>query len=187
MIELPVPILGFVAWSGTGKTTLLTKLIPLLKTSGLRVALIKHAHHHFKIDHPGKDSHRLRKAGADQIVIASKHRIATIRETPEKTREPELEDVLENVHLEDIDLLLVEGFKMASIPKIEIHRHSLGKPYLYPDDRNIIALAQDTPAISPMAIEILPLNQAEEIAAFVLGWLDSQQSNSVISLSNVKT
>ena len=182
MNKLKVPILGVIAWSGTGKTTLLTQLIPLLKCRGLRIALIKHAHHQFEIDHPGKDSYRLRKAGAVQMVIASKHRIASIKELPDNDREPSLEDILENIDLENLDLILVEGFKMADIPKIELHRQSLNKPYLYPKDKNIIALAQDQPdSEMRRSIRCLDLNHVEQIADFMGSWIASRRSN-VVSL-----
>lgn len=168
MIDFPIPILGFAAWSGTGKTTLLSRIIPLLKAKGLRIALIKHAHHSFDIDHPGKDSHTLRKAGADEVVIASKHRIACIRETPAKQDEPSLKDMLSVVQIDRIDLVLVEGFKMEDIPKVELHRKCLDKPYLYPQDTNIIALAEDPCTEIPRhGIECLNLGQPAQIATFV--------------------
>ncbi len=182
MSEITVPVLGFIAWSGTGKTTLLTRLIPILKSEGLRLALIKHAHHHFDIDHPGKDSHRLRKAGADQIVIASKHRMATIREMPENQQEPQLEEILAGMRLDALDLILVEGFKMADIPKIELHRRDLSKPYLYPDDKHIIALAQDELSATSHPITHLDLNQPRQIADFVLEWVSKQASKPAVSL-----
>ena len=182
MNEITVPVLGFIAWSGTGKTTLLTRLIPILKAERLRIALIKHAHHHFDIDHPGKDSHRLREAGADQVVIASKNRIATIREMPEKKRDPTLEEILSGMRLDALDLILVEGFKMADIPKIELHRHDLSKPYLYPDDEHIIALAEDKPGAVSHPIILLDLNQPCQIADFVLAWVAKQAAKSVVSL-----
>lgn len=168
MIEFPVPILGFAAWSGTGKTTLLSRIIPLLKAKGLRIALIKHAHHSFDIDHPGKDSHTLRKAGADEVVIASKHRIAYVRETPTHQEEPSLKEMLSVIQPDAIDLVLVEGFKMADIPKLELHRKRLNKPYLYPQDTNIIAIAEDSDTdIHRHDIKKLDLDQAAQIAAFV--------------------
>ena len=184
MHEYSVPILGMIAWSGTGKTTLLSQLIPILKSGGLNMALIKHAHHQFDIDTPGKDSYRLREAGADQVVIASRKRVVTIRETPEKTQEPQLEDILKNMSFDGLDLVLVEGFKMADIPKIELHRHALARPYLYPKDKNIIAIAQDTPAIDPpKSITSLDLNRPGHIADYIFGWLARQRSIPPISLA----
>jgi molybdopterin-guanine dinucleotide biosynthesis protein MobB len=168
MIDFPGPILGFAAWSGTGKTTLLSQIIPLLKSRGLRVALVKHAHHSFDIDHPGKDSHILRKAGANEVVIASRHRIASVRETPGNQEEPRLIDILSIMKIDQLDLILVEGFKMEDIPKVELHRKSLNKPYLYPDDMNIIALAEDSDIkVDRPGIESLDLGQPGEIAEFV--------------------
>jgi molybdopterin-guanine dinucleotide biosynthesis protein B len=168
MIKFPLPILGFAAWSGTGKTTLLSQVIPLLKDRGLRIALIKHAHHSFDIDHPGKDSHTLRKAGANEIVIASKHRIASIRETPANQDEPSLIDMLSLIQVDQLDLVLVEGFKMEDIPKVELHRKCLNKPYLYPQDANVIALAEDQCTDVPRhGIECLDLDRPVKIADFV--------------------
>jgi molybdopterin-guanine dinucleotide biosynthesis protein MobB len=168
MIDFPIPVLGFVAWSGTGKTTLLSEVIPLLKTRGLRIALVKHAHHNFDIDHPGKDSYRLRKAGADEVVIASRHRIASVRETPSNQEEPSLKDILSVIQPENFDIVLIEGFKMEDIPKLELHRKCLNRPYLYPDDSNIIALALDSDTAGTRHdIECLDLRKPAQIASFV--------------------
>lgn len=181
-----VPVLGMIAWSGTGKTTLLARVIPILKSGGLNLALIKHAHHHFDIDTPGKDSYRLREAGANQVVIASKKRVVTIRETVDNEQEPQLEDILENVVFDDLDLVLVEGFKMADIPKIELHRQALARPYLYPEDKNIIAIAQSMPVVDPpKSIASLDLNKPEQIANFIFKWLERQRSTPPISLAKI--
>lgn len=139
MIRFPVPLIGFSAYSGTGKTTLLCKLIPLLKERGIRVGIIKHAHHSFDIDHPQKDSCKLRESGATKIVVTSRKRTAIIIEHPkeqskEQSKEqkvPSLTDALKNIHTKDLDLILVEGFKHADIDKIELHRKALDKPYIY--------------------------------------------------------
>jgi len=166
------PLLGFVAWSGTGKTTLLTKLIPILSARDLQVGVIKHAHHHFDIDQPGKDSYVLREAGAKQTLIASRHRMAWIRETGDEQDEPLLADALNALDLEELDLILVEGFKHEHFPKIELHRPGLGKPLLFPDDKDIIAIASDSPIDSGISIRdglrLLDLNRPEEIARFVI-------------------
>ncbi len=166
------PLLGFCAWSGTGKTTLLTKLIPLLSASGLQVGVIKHAHHRFDIDHPGKDSYVLREAGAKQILVTSRQRMAWIREIGEQQKEPSLADARNALDLEKLDLILVEGFKHEHFPKIELHRPGLGKPLLFPDDNDIFALASDRPIESGISIHdglsLLDLNQPEEIARFVI-------------------
>ena len=169
-----VPLLGFVAFSGTGKTTLLTKLIPLLKKQGLRVALIKHSHHQFEIDKPGKDSYRLRQAGADQVVIAAKKRIAWVEELKGEQEEAKLEDALNALRLEAVDLVLVEGFKGESYPKIELHRMALNKPYLYIEDEDIIAVATDKVSLSlpnSSEIKLLDINSPCSIVSFISQWL----------------
>ena len=163
------PALGFAAYSGTGKTTLLIKLLPLLKDKGLRVAMIKHAHHDFDIDTPGKDSYELRKAGADQVLIASNHRRALITETPEAS-EPRLEDLIDGLNLDVIDLVLVEGYRHLSFPKIELHRPSTGKSLIYPDDNDIIAVATDE-VFDTNGLPMLDLNNPHEISHFIQGWL----------------
>jgi molybdopterin-guanine dinucleotide biosynthesis protein B len=162
-----VPMLGFAAFSGTGKTTLLTQTIPILKHHGLRIGLIKHSHHNFQIDQPGKDSFRLRAAGASPVMLVSTHRRAIITEiTPE--REPRLDDQLKLFDQSELDLILVEGFKAEQFPKIELHRPSLNKPLLYPNDPNIIAIASDYALETPDYLTQLDINQPEMIAAFIL-------------------
>jgi molybdopterin-guanine dinucleotide biosynthesis protein B len=161
-----IPVLGFVAASGTGKTTLLTELIPLLKQDGLRIGLIKHSHHDFEIDQPGKDSFRLRKAGASPVMLVSRYRRAIITEfTPEQ--EPRLDDQLKQVDQSELDLILVEGFRTEQFPKIELHRPSLEKPLLYPNDPDIIAIATDAALDVPDYLPQLELNRPEMIAAFI--------------------
>ncbi len=173
-----VPVLGFSAYSGTGKTTLLTKLIPMLNLSGYQVGLIKHSHHRFEIDQPGKDSHTLRMAGATPVVLVSSHRRAVMTEF-NNPGTPKLEDQLLAIDQSDLDLVLVEGFKAASFPKIEIHRPSLNKPLLFPQDSNIIAIAtdikfeafqqylKDNSQVSPSPYP-LDLNNPEEISNFII-------------------
>ncbi len=172
MMDCDCPVLGFCAYSGTGKTTLLTKLLPLLKAEGLRIAVIKHAHHLFDIDQPGKDSYQLREAGADQMVIASRRRIAAITEFRTERSEPDLKEALACVDSRQLDLILVEGFKAEPFPKIELHRASLGKPLMYPHDPDIIAIASDIPvdAADPVLPQ-LDLNDPAAIARFVLNTL----------------
>ena len=133
------PVLGFAAYSGTGKTTLLTNLIPLLRESGLRIGLVKHAHHSFEPDQPGKDSYELRKAGASQVLVAS-YRIWALFCEQGEGDDPVLARLLEKLDAEDLDLILVEGFKHEAIPKIELHRPCLGFAPIYPDDPNVIAV-----------------------------------------------
>ncbi len=162
-----VPLLGFAAFSGTGKTTLLTQIIPILKHHGLRIGLIKHSHHNFQIDQPGKDSFRLREAGASPVMLVSTHRRAIITEiAPEQ--EPRLDDQLKLFDQSGLDLILVEGFKAEPFSKIELHRPSLNKPLLYPNDPNIIAIASDVALETPDTLTQLDINQSEMIAAFIL-------------------
>lgn len=165
----PIPLLGFAAWSGSGKTTLLTQLIPLLRTQGFRIALIKHAHHGFDVDHPGKDSYELRQAGAEQVLIASSRRIALMIENPEgQEQPPTLEAMVAQLNPQRADLILVEGFKRHPFPKIEIHRPSLGKPLLCVGDTSVIAVATDAPEAIPAGHQTLPLNDPQAIASFIV-------------------
>lgn len=168
------PLLGFVAFSGTGKTTLLEKLIPVLRQHGLRIALIKHAHHDFDIDTPGKDSYRLRQAGASQVMVASAKRWALINEHDESRDEPCLDELLRHLDPERFDLLLVEGFKHEHYPKIELWRSELAKPLLHPDDHTIIALACDKVPDGTNGIPLLDLNDIAAIARFVVDWVRAQ-------------
>ncbi|MDH5389360.1 MAG: molybdopterin-guanine dinucleotide biosynthesis protein B [Gammaproteobacteria bacterium] len=165
------PVLGFAAYSGTGKTTLLVKLIPLLKEMDLRVAMIKHAHHDFDIDEQGKDSYKLRKAGADQVLIASNYRRALIIETPECS-EPKLEDLIYSLNLDEVDLVLVEGYRHLPFPKIELFRPSTNKDLIYPGDGNILAVASDE-SVETGDLPLLDLNNPQEIADFIRQWLKS--------------
>ncbi|MGY6037853.1 molybdopterin-guanine dinucleotide biosynthesis protein B [Aeromonas sp. AE23HZ002T15] len=143
MINNPLPLLGFVAWSGTGKTTLLEQLIPRLRERGLRLGVLKHTHHQFDMDKPGKDSYRLRQAGASQVMAASSLRHALIRETPDG--EPPFAELLASFDWSRLDLLLIEGFKHEHFPKIELHRAAIGRPLMFPTDPDVIALVSDDP------------------------------------------
>ena len=171
-----VPLIGFVAFSGTGKTTLLTQLIPLLKSRGVRLAVIKHSHHQFDIDIPGKDSYELRQAGAQQVMVASRRRWALMVETPQQTTDPQLEYLLPHLDSEALDLVLVEGFKHAAIRKIELHRPSLQQPLLYPGDANIIAIASDATLSVKPPLPVLDLNNPAAIAEFIQSRIDSFES-----------
>lgn len=164
------PVLGFAAFSGTGKTTLLKQLIPLLADRGIRTGVIKHAHHNFDIDKPGKDSYELRKAGARQMLVASSRRWALMTET-DLDGDPELETLVGRLDPDSIDLVLVEGFKHVPYTRIELHRPALGHPLLYPDDSNIIAVATDTP-VDTGTLPLLDINDAAAITEFVLKWLN---------------
>ena len=169
MIDYPLPLLGFSAFSGTGKTTLLTRLLPLLKAEGLRIGVVKHAHNQFEIDHPQKDSYELRQAGADQMLVASRQRTAWVAEFRGNHEEPSLQQTLSALHPESLDLVLVEGFKREAFTKIELHRPSLGKPLLFPDDPNIIAIASDQPIpMSASRLPLLDLNRPGDIVVFIL-------------------
>jgi molybdopterin-guanine dinucleotide biosynthesis protein B len=164
--DIKIPLIGFAAYSGTGKTTLLVSLIRIFKERSLRVGMIKHAHHNFEIDYPGKDSFELRKAGATQVYVCSGTRWALMVE-----REPgpadTLQDHIDRLDAKNLDLILVEGFKPAIIPKIELHRPILGKPLLFPQDSSIIAIATDKPELMTTALPVLDLNDPEAIAAFI--------------------
>lgn len=167
-----VPILGFAAASGTGKTTLLEQLIPILRQQGLKVGLIKHSHHSFDIDHPGKDSFRLREAGATPVMLVSRKRRAIITEFDSQD-EPSLDEQLKAFEQTGLDLILVEGFKSEPIPKIELHRSSLNKPVFYPEDPHIIAIASDCPLVVPNRLAWLDINRPNQIAEFILNWIVS--------------
>ena len=153
------PVIGFSAYSGTGKTTLLKKIIGLLRKRDIRLAVIKHAHHDFEIDHPGKDSFELRKADAYQMLISSGKRKALITEFASFQQEPSLNELINDLDHENIDLILVEGFKREHFAKIELHRESLHKPYLFENDSDIIALATDHPVNTKTDLMLLDMNQ----------------------------
>ena len=162
-----IPIIGFAAYSGTGKTTLLLRLMPLLEAQGLRIGVVKHAHHEFEIDQQGKDSYELRMAGASQMLITSRKRWALMVER-ELDSEPRLDDVLLDLEQGSLDLILVEGFKREQFPKIELHRGALRTPMLYQSDPNIVAVASDCELPDLHALPRLDLNQPEQIATYVV-------------------
>lgn len=170
-----LPLLGFAAYSGTGKTTLLEALLPKLTAAGLRIGLLKHAHHDFDVDKPGKDSYRLRKAGASQMLIASRNRHALMTETPDA--EAEFDYLLTRFDAEKLDVILVEGCKNIAFPKIELHRAEVGKPWLYPHDENIMAIAADE-----MVATDLPqmhINDLDAIADFVLDYVNKWRAQQI--------
>jgi len=159
-------IVGLAGWSGSGKTTLLTAVIPELTAQGFRVSTIKHAHHEFDIDRPGKDSWRHRQAGAREVMVASTRRWAIMHELRDAT-EPTLEELV--ARMSPVDLLLVEGWKRHPHPKIEVHRPSLGKELLYPADPYVVAIASDEAIAAP--IPLLPLGDPGAVAAFIVDHL----------------
>ena len=161
------PVVGFAAYSGAGKTTLLKQLLPLLTERGVRIGMIKHAHHNFDIDIPGKDSYELRKAGASQMLVASARREALVIEKASPS-EPHLDNLMGRLNQDELDLILVEGFKQVAFPKIELHRPSVGKPALYPQDSSVIAVATDAALPAPTDLPVLDINDPDAIAAFIL-------------------
>lgn len=161
-----VPLLGFAAFSNTGKTTLIASLLPLLRQRGLRIGVIKHARHGFDIDHPGKDSYVLREAGAAQMLIGAPQRWALVTETPGQG-DPRLDDLLPHLDQRHLDCILVEGFKHERFPKIELHRPSQGQPLLCLGDETIIAVASDGPLAVEVLLPLLDLNNPSQIVDFI--------------------
>ncbi len=157
-------ILGLAGWSGAGKTTLLKGLIPELIGRGFRVSTIKHAHHAFDVDHPGKDSWRHREAGATEVLVASGARWALMHELRGEA-EPELPALLDR--LSPVDFVLIEGFKRTMHPKIEVYRAANDKPFLHPGDPSIVAIASDT-AITGVAVPVFGLDDFKAIADLVV-------------------
>lgn len=162
-----VPLIGFAAFSGTGKTTLLRQLIPLLKSQGITLAVIKHAHHNFDIDIPGKDSYEIRQAGAQQVLISSSRLMALMETQADELETPCLADLIPRLDSTNLDLILVEGFKHEAIAKIELHRPSTNKPFLYPEDDNIIAIASDEAIEHDKKLIQLDLNDINAIADYI--------------------
>lgn len=160
----PQKVLGLAGWSGSGKTTLLERLIPALAARGLSVSTLKHAHHAFDLDQPGKDSFRHRAAGATEVLVASASRWALQREL-RGAPEPSSAELL--AHLAPVDLVLIEGFKREAHDKIEVHRPALGKPPLWPEDPRIVAVAAPAP-LPGCPLPQLPLDDAEAVAVFVV-------------------
>ena len=167
-----IPLLAIAAWSGTGKTTLLKKLIPELCARGIHPGLLKHTHHNMDVDKPGKDSYELRKAGATQTLVASKQRWALMTETPEE-EELDLGWLVSRMDTSKLDLVLVEGFKHEAVAKILLFRqaagHSVNDLVI---DQHTIAVASDTPL--QLGVPVLNLNDLPEIVAFIVSWLATQ-------------
>jgi len=160
-------VIGFCGYSGSGKTTLVEQLIARLKRAGQRVSVVKHAHHAFDIDHEGKDSWRHRQAGAYEVVIASDRRLAKIREF-ETRADPTVHELI--AELGDCDWVLVEGFKRAALPKIEIWRAATGTAAQYPTDAHIVAVCTDRAVLlpEPTDLPVLDLNDADAVARFLI-------------------
>jgi molybdopterin-guanine dinucleotide biosynthesis protein B len=156
-------IIGIAGFSGSGKTTLIEKLIPILVREGMRVSLVKHAHHEFDVDQPGKDSYRHRHAGCAEVLIGSSKRWALMHELRGAT-EPSLAEQLK--HLSPCDLVIVEGYKSEPIAKVEVHRAAGHTPLLHPDDPHVVAVATDEPLDTELPQ--LDLNDAEDVARFIL-------------------
>ncbi|BAJ00086.1 bifunctional molybdopterin-guanine dinucleotide biosynthesis adaptor protein MobB/molybdopterin molybdotransferase MoeA [Shewanella violacea] len=171
---LSIPILGFCAYSGTGKTTLLKKLIPELNSRSVRLAVIKHAHHNFDVDVPGKDSFEMRKAGARQVLVASHVRWALMTEHAVEG-DPQLPHLLQQIEQDKVDIVLVEGFKKLELPKIELHRAAHGKPLLHTQDENIQAIACCDDTQVPNGLHRLDINDVSQIADFVIKYIDKWQ------------
>jgi molybdopterin-guanine dinucleotide biosynthesis adapter protein len=158
-----VKILGIVGWSGSGKTTLITALLPRLRACGLRVSTVKHAHHGFDMDRPGKDTFRHRAAGAHEVLVTSTRRWALLHEVDGP--EPRLPDLL--ARLEPVDLVLVEGFKTHPFPKLEVYRAAIGRPPIWPTEPQVLAVAADS-AGAGCDRPVLPLNDPAGIADWIL-------------------
>jgi molybdopterin-guanine dinucleotide biosynthesis protein B len=182
-IPIKVPVVGLAAWSGTGKTSLLVNLIRLFRNRKLRIGIIKHAHHDFEIDYPGKDSYELRKAGAEQVLIGSRKRWALIFER-EQQEPVNFEEYLRLIAHDAPDIILVEGFKPETIPKIELHRSELGRPFLFPDDNSIIAVATDYSRGLNTDLPVLDLNNPEQIAEFIIDRFLTEHKISSYQITN---
>jgi molybdopterin-guanine dinucleotide biosynthesis adapter protein len=159
-------IIGIAGFSGSGKTTLIEKLIPHLVRDGLRVSLVKHAHHEFDVDQPGKDSHRHRHAGCSEVLVSSSKRWALMHEL-RGAAEPTLQELLK--HVSPCDLVIIEGYKGEPIPKIEVHRRAGHTPLLYPQDPQVVAVATDEPLDT--SLPQLDIDDAEDVARFILKFL----------------
>jgi molybdopterin-guanine dinucleotide biosynthesis protein B len=157
-------MIGLAGWSGSGKTTLITKVLPVLIGRGLKVSTLKHAHHGFDLDQPGKDSFMHRAAGASEVIISSAKRWAVLHELRD---EPEWDMPALLQKIAPVDLVLVEGYKRESFPKIEIYRMANGKPLLHGEDKFIVAIASDTP-LPDVRLPVIDLNDIEVVADALL-------------------
>ncbi|KEQ16977.1 molybdopterin-guanine dinucleotide biosynthesis protein B [Endozoicomonas numazuensis] len=164
--SFPLPVIGLAAFSGTGKTTLLEKLIPLLSAKELNIGVVKASHHSVDPDTPGKDSHRLRLAGSSQLVLSTPERSICYTERADRS-DPQLMNELQLLDCNRLDLIIIEGFRDVAFPKIELHRQDLGRSLLYPSDPNIIAIAWDKPLNDNPGLPQLNLNNPDQIAEFI--------------------
>ncbi len=163
----PKHIIGIIGWSGSGKTTLLGNLIPTLTARGLTVSTMKHTHHDFDMDQPGKDSYRHREAGAQEVLLTSQKRWALLHELREAP-EYDIDDLINM--MAPVDILLIEGFKAHTYPKIEINRPSRGKKLICQGDDSVVALATDEP-FEGVGITQLDLNDVEAVADYIVSYL----------------
>lgn len=161
-------VIGFAGFSGSGKTTLVEALIPALKLRGLRVSVVKHAHHRFDIDHAGKDTYRHREAGAFEVVVASDKRLALIREF-EREKQLDVHHLIAELY-DGVDWVLVEGFKQSDLQKIEVYRPSIGKPPIYADDDFVVAIATDEPSAVAALTQrpVMALNAPDVVAQWLV-------------------
>jgi len=157
-------VIGLAGWSGSGKTTLITKVLPRLVARGLRVSTLKHAHHGFDVDKPGKDSFMHRSAGATEVMVSSQNRWALMTEL-RGAPEPSVQELLGR--MAEVDLVVIEGFKRESFPKLEVYRAANDKPLLHPDDRWIVAVASDGP-LPQATVPVVDLNDVEKIADILM-------------------
>ena len=163
----PRHVMGVIGWSGNGKTTLMGRLIPALRARGLSVSTMKHTHHGFDMDRPGKDSYRHREAGAEQVLLTSSKRWALLHELHDAD-EPDMDELI--AVMAPVDVLLIEGFKTHRHPKVEVHRPSLGKDLICETDDSVVALLSDE-ALEGLAIPVIDLNDVEAVADFLIDYL----------------
>ncbi|MDQ7730002.1 molybdopterin-guanine dinucleotide biosynthesis protein B [Halomonas sp. SpR8] len=176
------PILGIAAWSGTGKTTLLEKLLPQLGELGLKVAVIKHAHHSFEVDQPGKDSYKLRSAGAAPVLVASRQRFALMQETPGQD-EPDLAQLIAMMTPHHPDLVIVEGFKASPIPKLVLYRNGIGDATILTGPWvEAVALSASAPIELADSVVQLNLDDSQAIADWIAIWVNAK--NNMLGLRN---
>ena len=181
---LRIPAFAIVGSSGSGKTTLIERVLPFLLAYGYRVGVVKHAHQGFEIDHPGKDSYRVRRAGAAQVLVASNRQWALIGDEPAGAVDPQLGSLLARFTPGDIDLVLAEGFSHEAVPKIEVFRPAHGRPpRCWPLDRDVVAVASDAELVVERPVVRLDLNRPESVAEFIAGSASSSRRPVGVPLS----